>query len=331
MSEISVIVPVYNKIRYLNSMLDSVLNQTFSDYELILIDDGSTDGSDEILDEYALKDQRIKVHHIKNGGVSHARNVGLDMASGTYITFIDSDDTVAADYLGTLYKYITENSTDIVISGVAKIWPEQSKQTVVLPPYTGKKEMADVLSEFASVQKRTGVYGYCAAKMFSREMTGNQRFDETLVLAEDFDFYLRLYEKTQSIYFADYAGYYYIQAADNSPMNVKDDEIDYYSQLLIQQRFAAFLKGMNAYSDENRKTVDTSLQNYMYLTLHYASSLSFDEKFKDVHNIYKQNEIPLTGNNIRQKTVLSLLKQNNMKTAKAVILGYRWLRKAVRR
>ena len=94
MIKISVIVPVYNVEKYLPRCIDSILNQTFTDFELILVDDGSTDNSGQICDTYAEKDSRVKVVHKKNGGVSKARNVGLDNVLGKYITFCDSDNSI---------------------------------------------------------------------------------------------------------------------------------------------------------------------------------------------------------------------------------------------
>ena len=97
MSLISIIIPVYNSEQYLDRCINSVLDQTHEDLELILVNDGSTDKSGEICDSFALNDERIKVIHKKNGGPSEARNVGLDMAVGQYIGFVDSDDYVAED------------------------------------------------------------------------------------------------------------------------------------------------------------------------------------------------------------------------------------------
>lgn len=96
---ISIIIPVYNAEKTLNRCVDSVLNQTFHDWELLLIDDGSKDRSMYLCDEYALKDKRIKVFHKKNGGVSSARNMGLDYARGEWITFVDSDDLFVRIFL----------------------------------------------------------------------------------------------------------------------------------------------------------------------------------------------------------------------------------------
>ena len=110
---ISIIIPVYNVEQYLSRCIDSVINQTYKNLEIILIDDGSTDDSGEICDEYALKDNRIKVMHKQNGGVSSARNEGLDISKGNYIGFIDSDDFIEKDMYEFLYDLLTKNNCDI--------------------------------------------------------------------------------------------------------------------------------------------------------------------------------------------------------------------------
>lgn len=111
---VSIIVPVYNVEKYLRACLDSILAQTFSNFELILIDDGSKDRSGAICNEYAVGDSRIKVLHKENGGVSKARNTGLDMAQGEFVTFIDGDDTVDANYIGLMYREMVDNGYDVV-------------------------------------------------------------------------------------------------------------------------------------------------------------------------------------------------------------------------
>ena len=125
--KISVIVPVYNVEQYLPRCIDSILAQTFTDFELLLIDDGSTDNSGKICDEYAKKDTRIRVWHKENGGVSSARNVGLDNARGELISFIDSDDWIDKDYFEI---YIRQNA-DIQFQGYKVI---DSENNVILSP-----------------------------------------------------------------------------------------------------------------------------------------------------------------------------------------------------
>ncbi len=112
--KISVIIPVYNVENYLRECVDSVLNQTFSDYEIILVDDGSTDISGKICDKYAVKDDRVNVIHKKNGGLSNARNVGLKKAVGEYIYFLDSDDYIKTDALEKLYNTAISEKADVV-------------------------------------------------------------------------------------------------------------------------------------------------------------------------------------------------------------------------
>ncbi len=110
---ISVIIPVYNAEKYLPKCIESVLSQTYTDIELILVDDGSPDNSGKICDEYALKDSRIRVIHQKNGGQSSARNAGLDIATGEFISFVDSDDYIDSNMLQVLYESLVQNNADI--------------------------------------------------------------------------------------------------------------------------------------------------------------------------------------------------------------------------
>lgn len=119
--KISCIVPVYNVEKYLRRCVDSILNQTFTDFELILVDDGSLDNSPAICDEYAVKDSRIKVIHKVNGGVSSARNVGLDVAKGEWICFVDSDDLIEADYMQKMYEAAINNNSDFIMCGIQQI------------------------------------------------------------------------------------------------------------------------------------------------------------------------------------------------------------------
>lgn len=124
MSLVSIIVPVYNAEKTLNRCVDSILSQTFDDWELLLIDDGSTDCSGELCNEYAAKDQRIKVFHKKNEGVSSARNIGLDNAKGKWITFVDADDYLNIESL--YYMTVNADGSDLVLSSI-KICGVQEK------------------------------------------------------------------------------------------------------------------------------------------------------------------------------------------------------------
>ena len=122
--KISVIVPVYNVERYLRRCIDSILAQTFTDFELLLIDDGSKDSSGEICDEYAAKDSRIIVFHKENGGVSSARNVGLDNVRGEWVAFVDADDKISDGYFHICEEH--ENA-DVVVKPFYIIKKEEKK------------------------------------------------------------------------------------------------------------------------------------------------------------------------------------------------------------
>ena len=114
--EISIIVPVYQVEKYLNECIDSILAQTFTDFELILVDDGSPDNCPALCDAAAKRDSRVRVIHKQNGGVSTARNAGLDAAQGNWIAFVDSDDTAAPEYLEKMHKAVLETGADFAIA-----------------------------------------------------------------------------------------------------------------------------------------------------------------------------------------------------------------------
>ena len=118
---VSVIVPVYNSELYLGRCLDSVIKQTYRDLQIILVDDGSPDNSSEIAECWMKKDSRIKVYHKKNGGLSDARNVGIDKSKGDYISFVDSDDTLEDNFLEEAFSLINGNDLDLVIGGYNEV------------------------------------------------------------------------------------------------------------------------------------------------------------------------------------------------------------------
>ena len=134
---LSIIVPVYNVEHYLRKSVDSILKQTFADFELILVDDGSPDNSGKICDEYAKKDLRIKVIHKKNGGLSDARNNGIEVAKGEIIGFVDSDDEIDATMYQEMIKYLDEYQLDIVCADTFVI--KNGKKSFVMTSSIGLK------------------------------------------------------------------------------------------------------------------------------------------------------------------------------------------------
>ena len=135
--KISFVIPVYNAEQYLRRCLDSVLSQTYSNYEIVLVDDGSTDRSACICDDYARDYSNVSVYHIPNGGASLARKKGIDVAQGEYLTFVDSDDYIAPDYLSILYHLIERYKTKLSACGVKRT--EEREKYV--PGVIGKEEL----------------------------------------------------------------------------------------------------------------------------------------------------------------------------------------------
>lgn len=145
MSRFSIIVPVYNVEKYLHECVRSVLGQTFSDFELILVDDGSTDSCPQICDQYAAADSRVRVIHKQNGGLSSARNDGLDKAVGEYILFLDSDDYWCdPNALEIINGYIARNPSDIFIFGRKKFFQNKNEYIEYSPPFSDGRELSQM-------------------------------------------------------------------------------------------------------------------------------------------------------------------------------------------
>ena len=125
----SVIVPIYKVEKYLEKCITSILNQSFTDFELILVDDGSPDSCPQICDNFALKDSRIRVIHKKNGGLVSARNIGIQAAKGDYICYVDGDDWIHKDMLSEIYKdSIQKYSPDMIIFGIVKLFANRKEE-----------------------------------------------------------------------------------------------------------------------------------------------------------------------------------------------------------
>lgn len=131
---ISIVVPVYNVEKYLNQCVSSIINQTYNNIEIILVDDGSTDNSGAICDEWSERDCRIKVIHKTNGGLSDARNAGMQIATGELIGFVDSDDYISENMYELLYNNMLENESDISACGIELFWDDETPSRMLTPP-----------------------------------------------------------------------------------------------------------------------------------------------------------------------------------------------------
>lgn len=224
---ISVIVPVYNVKNYLPECLDSLKNQTYKNLEILLIDDGSTDGSATLLDAYKAVDPRAKVFHIKNGGLSAARNFGLDKAKGSYVTFLDSDDFLAPDAVAYLYKLIEKSGTKLAVCS-----HYERKENGELRDFNSAKLKTGKLSTETALHQMLNERGFMLsawAKLYARELfekTGKLpkiRFPENK-LYEDVGTTYLLFLRTTRLAYGSQPKYYYNlrkSSITNSGFNLK--------------------------------------------------------------------------------------------------------------
>ena len=233
--KISVIVPVYNVEAYLERCVESILQQTYAHFELILINDGSTDSSGQICDHLASQYENIKVYHIENAGVSNARNMGIQLATGSWVTFIDSDDFVTQDYLATLASAVEGLNVGFVIAPLHHI-----KNGIVtdIPPHSGKTELWSTEETMKELLMTTRTSFFPVAKLFKRDLLADEKFNTNYHLAEDALFLTELLLKTRcSSVFIDKPVYYYDHREGSATTSVNRhvfDTIEVYQQIIAQ-------------------------------------------------------------------------------------------------
>lgn len=208
MIPITVIIPIYNVESYLRKCIDSVINQTMQEIEIILVDDGSTDSSPQICDEYALKDDRIKVIHKINGGLSDARNVGIDIARGIYLTFVDSDDWIDKNFCKYLYTLAKEKNADIVQCNFTKVYEEDIHIELEL-------DVKEVM--YSGVEALNLLYGeeetrtvIACGKIYKKKLFEQIRFPKGKIHEDEFTTY-KLIHKANKVIDTNLQLYYYLQ------------------------------------------------------------------------------------------------------------------------
>lgn len=205
---ISVIVPVYNVRGYLRKCLDSILSQTYSKLEIILVNDGSTDGSDKICEEYAGKEPRVKLIHKANGGLGSARNAGIQVCRGSYLMFVDSDDYLSTDAVQTLYERIVSDRSDMVIAKHTDTYEDGHFDDFYC---AWMKDAILTKHEFLLTMGAERHYPVCAwAKLYRRELFEGVLYPKH-TCGEDLWVFPFLIDRCQSISVADRVIYYYVQ------------------------------------------------------------------------------------------------------------------------
>lgn len=277
--KISVIIPVYNVERYLKQCLESVISQTFRNLEIILVNDGSTDGSAQICNKFAKKDQRIKVIHQINGGVSSARNRGIKIANGDYITFVDSDDWLTSDmYENMVSIIVSANLPEVVMCDFLNVKNNVSEKVNanIRNGFYNKENIINELYPTLLVTENFGripIVSACIC-LFEKSLLvqNNIYFDEQLRYSEDYLFMAAVLINVQSFYYMKEHYYYnYLQVEDSRSKKYKPEwwenllslnkklrkllsdnkEYDFERQLKLQLIHSALFVSSSIYRDQN--------------------------------------------------------------------------------
>lgn len=221
---VSVIVPVYNAQAMLPRCIESVLSQKEASWELLLMNDGSTDDSAAVCQSYADRDSRIRLFNSSNQGVSHARNTGIDQARGDYLYFLDADDYLAPDAFAQLKQLVADQPRDVVFTAFYKEYKSGSEFISV---HQGEGEPNPY---------HTRLLGTVWGKLYRREFVGQQRFDRNLHLCEDAEFNYRLLPNAQSIGFCEAATYHYVYYGGSAVRGYQPQRVRQYEEALERIR-----------------------------------------------------------------------------------------------
>lgn len=273
-SLITVIVPVYKVEKYLNRCVDSILAQTYTNFECILVDDGSPDNCGKICDEYAQKDRRVRVIHQKNAGVSAARNAGLDIAKGEWIGFVDSDDWIEPNMYEVLYKDVIEQNCDCAICDF-----------IGKPKRKNPKIITETVEALISIFAKNGYGGYSFLRLINAKKIGSIRFDEKISYMEDSKFFYGVFENCKTIYWDNAQLYHYEQNEDSVT----------HKYGLSDEAKSAILMLDKIFETENRLKVKKSINEsrlqiiYNFAFFYIKNNDLKNTDYKSLKNKLKQN------------------------------------------
>lgn len=298
---ISLIVPVYNVSKYLDRCLTSIVEQSYKNIEILLIDDGSTDDSGTKCDEWSKKDSRIKVIHKLNGGLSSARNVGLCNMTGSYIMFVDSDDIISRDIVSSLYKTCVKHSAEISICDVVHIFdeltPKFQNETKVLE-FTVQDAICEMWYQISFLPSAW-------AKLYKREVFQSIKFTEGL-LFEDIDIMHEVFWSAQKIVFTNAKLYGYVHregSITTKEFSKKDIDI-----LVIVKKMLAFVadKSDNLKNAAESYAISASFRVYLNVPKEKTAEYEVElEEAKEYLNQYGKKV--LKDKKVRKKNKVAIL------------------------
>lgn len=313
--DISILMPVYNGEKYIKKAIDSILNQSFRNWELIIVDDGSTDNSGKICDKFAIEDSRISVIHQENHGISYTRNLLISEAKGKYIGFIDCDDNIRHDAFEILFNNIEKYKSDLTICGFTEQKMDEYKiisqvEKIYYPnEYLLIKDMNNLIMNFSNSELLNPLWN----KLYKREIIEryNLRFPKNIENGEDLIFNLDYISNIKSISFCKESLYYYAKR-NNGSITHKYVEDMYYKGLDIHNHLEDFLKKMEFYSEENQYILaGNHLMGVFSACLnlfHKDCDLSFSEKHKYIRSIIDREYVKLCANKHKyNKSVIGIM------------------------
>ncbi len=283
MAKVSIIVPVYKSENYLDICLDSLLNQTFNDFEIICVNDGSPDNCINILRQYAKLDNRIKIYSQKNQGLSSARNTGLKYASGEFITFVDSDDFLSPAALDIMYKNITENNSDYMFSYVYQVYPDK----YFFWELPNIKDFQNHISKPVFNEEDLGAEFFLKlihsawAKMYRHDFIKEFSFPEGLIF-EDLPFFAQCYLNAEKISFDFNPLYFYRKSANSIITTAGKNFIDIFE---INKLVTEIFKSCGKYQKYKTILLISQMENSLIRTLETKGSTK-REMFKMLQQTY---------------------------------------------
>ena len=243
---ISVIIPVYNVSQFLDRCLESVVHQTYQNLEIILIDDGSTDSSGLLCDEWAIKDSRIRVIHTSNSGAAAARNAGLDVAGGAYITFVDADDYLEKNILETMLEVLHNHNASCCMCGYTPVDElGDKKQTVAVNCETKLSGIQAIKERYLHHKMEYNIVNPWG-KLFAASMWKDLRFTKGLYY-EDLDIMPYLYHRCDCMVAIPQNGYFYYLRSGSASRGTGTDDKRYIDSVLVRQKHVAFYKSIGEY------------------------------------------------------------------------------------
>lgn len=289
---ISVIVPVYNVENYLHKCVDSILAQTLNDFELILVDDGSLDNCGDICDEYAKKDWRVRVIHKPNGGVSSARNAGIEFARGEWLCFVDGDDTVEVDYLLKLVKGANpQNDNQFALCGYRNVYINKENES---DTHTFAQDYNSVgIVEALCMAERNNIINSPVCKLFKKNILidNKLRFDRTISYGEDHLFVLDYCLFVNRAFISNYVGYNYFHRGNDSltSTNANTGKFVVYVEKL-DQAYDNVLKVLD--DDKLRSVLNNRLFEHIVRALYFLidSNDTYANKHLKFHSLYVINK-----------------------------------------